>query len=92
MVLDRRVLEDYPDWSYNDLAQWNYHTLSAAMGCTDWFTAKVTTNGALDAAMAKASKANTACYIEVVTGKHDYSPGAKVLHLRYKEMYEVKPD
>ena len=33
----------------------------------------------------------TACYIEVVTGEHDYPPGARVLHARYAELYEVKP-
>ena len=86
-----RALEDYPDWEYNDLAQWKYHTLPAAMGCTDWFTARVTTNGELDAAMAEANKADTACYIEVVTGKHDYPLGVQALHSRYKEMYGVKP-
>ena len=86
-----RVLEDYPDWEYNDLAQWNYHTLPAAMGCTDWFTVKATTNAELDAAMEKAGKADTACYIEVVTDEHDYPAGARVLHTRYAEMYEVKP-
>lgn len=86
-----RVLEDNPDWGYNDVAQWNYHTLPKAMGCTDWFTAKVTTNAELDEAMAKAQQADTACYIEVVTDKHDYPPGARALHARSKEMYEEKP-
>jgi thiamine pyrophosphate-dependent enzyme len=84
-----RVLEEYPDWVYNDLAPWDYHTLPAALGCVDWFTAKVTTNAELDAAMATASQADTACYIEIVYGKHDYPAGAKLLHSRIKELYGI---
>lgn len=84
-----RALEDYPDWVYNDIAPWNFHTLPAAMGCDDWYTAKVTTNGELDAAMAEASQADTACYIEIVAGKHDYPPGAQVLHARTAELYGI---
>lgn len=84
-----RVLEEYPDWVYNDLAPWDYHTLPAALGCIDWYTAKVTTNAELDAAMATASQADTACYIEIVCGKHDYPAGAKLLHARIKELYGI---
>ena len=47
-----------PNWVYNDLAPWNYHTLPAALGCQGWFTAKVTTLGELDAACARASRQN----------------------------------
>ena len=81
-----RVIEDCPDWIYNDIAPWNYHMLPAAMGCTDWYTASVTTNGELDAAMAHSSEADTACYIEIVAGKHDYPPATKVLHERWAEL------
>ena len=49
-----RALEKNPDWEYNDLAPWDYHTLPAALGCKEWFTAKVATLGELDAALAKA--------------------------------------
>ena len=49
-----RALEQDPDWSYNDLARWNYAELPRAMGCADWFTARVATLGELDAAMAAA--------------------------------------
>ena len=84
-----RALEDYPDWVYNDLAQWDYHKLPAALGCKDWFTAKVKTNGELEAAMQKAQEVDTASYIEVVGGKHDYPEGLKIVHSRSAEMYGI---
>lgn len=84
-----RVLEEYPDWVYNDIAPWNYHTVPAAFGCKDWFTAKATTNGELDAAMDRASQAETACYIEMVGGKHDYPPAAQLMHSRTHELYGI---
>jgi len=84
-----RVLEDYPDYVYNDVAPWNYHKLPEALGCKDWFTAKVTTVGELDAAMAKASEADTACYIEVVAPRHDYPPASKALGARWAELYGI---
>jgi indolepyruvate decarboxylase len=84
-----RVLEENPDWCYNDLAPWDYHTLPAALGCKDWFTAKVKTNGELEAAMQKAEAADTASYIEIVAGKHDYPEGLKLIRTRLPEMYGV---
>jgi indolepyruvate decarboxylase len=84
-----RALEDYPDWVYNDLAPWDYHTLPAALGCKDWFTAKVKTNGELEAAMQKAATADTPSYIEIVGGKHDYPAGLKLMHKRAQEMYGI---
>ncbi len=84
-----RALEEYPDWVYNDIAPWDYHRLPAALGCSDWYTAKVTTNGELDAAMAKAGDADTACYIEIVAGQHDYPPGAQLLHSRTSALYGI---
>ena len=84
-----RSLEEYPDWEYNDLAPWDYHTLPAALGCKDWFTAKVKTNGELEAAMKKAQAADTASYIEIVGGKHDYPEGLKIVGSRGSEMYGI---
>jgi indolepyruvate decarboxylase len=84
-----RVLEKYPDWVYNDLAPWDYHTLPAALGCKDWFTAKVQTNGELEAAMQKAEAADTASYIEIVGQKHDYPAGLKLMGSRAYEMYGI---
>ena len=84
-----RVLEEYPDWTYNDLAPWDYHTVPAAMGCKDWFTAKVKTNGELEAAMKTAEAADTASYIEVVAGKHDYPAAGHLMHGRLSEIYGI---
>ena len=84
-----RALEEYPDWVYNDLAPWDYHTLPAALGCKDWFTAKVKTNGELEAAMQKAEAADTAAYIEIVGEKHDYPAALKLMGSRLYELYGV---
>ena len=84
-----RALEDYPDWEYNDLAPWDYHTLPAALGCKDWFTAKVKTNGELEAAMQKAEASDTASYIEIVGQKHDYPAGLKLMGSRLSELYGI---
>jgi indolepyruvate decarboxylase len=82
-----RALEANPDWVYNDLAPWNYHTLPAALGCQGWFTAKVTTLGELDAALARASTGESACYIEVVGGRMDFPPVLAMAHQRLDAMY-----
>jgi indolepyruvate decarboxylase len=82
-----RALEAYPDWVYNDLAPWNYHTLSQALGCSGWFTAKVTTLGELDTALAKAASSNTASYIEVVAGRLDLPAGLAAANKRLDALY-----
>jgi indolepyruvate decarboxylase len=82
-----RALEANPDWVYNDLAPWNYHTRPAALGCRGWFTAKVTTLGELDAALARAATGESASYIEVVTGKMDMPAGLAMAHQRLDAMY-----
>ena len=75
-----RALEADPDWVYNDLAPWNYHALPAALGCRGWFTAKVTTLGELDAALARAATGESASYIEVVGGRMDFPAGLAMAH------------
>jgi indolepyruvate decarboxylase len=82
-----RALEANPDWVYNDLAPWNYHALPAALGCKGWFTAKVTTLGELDAALARAATGESASYIEVVTGRMDMPAGLAMAHQRLDAMY-----
>jgi indolepyruvate decarboxylase len=82
-----RALEANPDWVYNDLAPWNYHALPAALGCRGWFTAKVTTLGELDAALARAATGESACYIEVVGGRMDFPPVLAMAHQRLDAMY-----
>ena len=49
------------------------------MGCKDWYTAKVTTLGELDAALAKASATKSGVYIEVVVDKWLIPEGADFL-------------
>ena len=61
-----RVTNRNPDEEYNDVAPWKFTDIPAAMGCDDWFTAKVTTIGELDAAMAEAENAESGVYIEII--------------------------
>ncbi len=82
-----RALEKDPDWEYNDLAQWDYHALPAALGCKDWFAVKVATLGELDAALAKAATGKSASYIEVVGGRTDYPKGLAVANQHLDAMY-----
>jgi hypothetical protein len=76
-----------PDWVYNDLAPWNYHALPAALGCRGWFTAKVTTLGELDAALARAATGESASYIEVVGGRLDFPAGLAMAHRHLDALY-----
>jgi TPP-dependent 2-oxoacid decarboxylase len=82
-----RALEANPDWVYNDLAPWDYHKLPAALGCRGWFTAKVTTLGELDAALARAATGESASYIEVVGSRMDFPAGLAMAHERLDAMY-----
>jgi indolepyruvate decarboxylase len=82
-----RALEANPDWVYNDLAPWNYHALPAALGCRGWFTARVTTLGELDAALARAASGESASYIEVVSGRMDFPEGLAMAHKRLDALY-----
>jgi indolepyruvate decarboxylase len=61
-----RVTNRYPDEEYNDLAQWNFADVPAVMGCKDWYTAKVTTLGELDAALAEAENTESGVYVEII--------------------------
>ena len=82
-----RALEPDPDWVYNDLALWHYHALPEALGCKGWFTAKVSTLGELDEALAVASRGESACYIEVVGKKIDFPSGLAVANQHLDAMY-----
>jgi indolepyruvate decarboxylase len=61
---------------YNDLAPWNYEALAKALGCTDWFTARVRTSRELDQALKQAEMAVTGAYIEVIVDKNVAIPKA----------------
>ena len=88
--LIERLLCKEPLASYNDLAAWDYQQLPRVMGCTDWFCARVTTNGELDAAMEKAATCGTGAYIEVVTDMMAASPMAARLHESIQTLYGLK--
>jgi indolepyruvate decarboxylase len=61
-------------YQYDDLSKWNYAQLPAAMGCSDWFCAKVSTVAQLDAAIEKANSFDGASYIEVMIPASESQP------------------
>jgi len=89
--LIERALEENPNWTYNDLAPWNYTELPKALGCADWHTARVTTLGELDDAMKAARASKTGAYIEIIGGKMDMPPALAFAHGRLKAMYGDTP-
>jgi indolepyruvate decarboxylase len=89
--LIERALEENPYWTYNDLAPWNYAELPKALGCSDWYTARVTTLGELDEAMKSARASKTGAYIEIIGGKMDMPPALAYAHGRLKAMYGDTP-
>ena len=89
--LIERALEENPDWTYNDLAPWNYAELPKALGCSDWHTARVTTLGELDEAMKAARASKAGAYIEIIGGKMDMPPALAYAHGRLKAMYGETP-
>lgn len=66
-------------WKYDDLAKWNYSQLPPAMGCSNWFCAKVSTVAELDAAIEKANSFDGASYIEVMIPASESQPVPKQL-------------
>jgi indolepyruvate decarboxylase len=89
--LIERALEENPDWTYNDLAPWNYAELPKALGCADWFTARVTTLGELDDAMKSARAGKSGAYIEIMGDKMDMPPALAFAHGQLKAMYGDTP-
>jgi len=89
--LIERSLEENPNWTYNDLAPWNYAQLPKALGCSDWYTARVTTLGELDEAMKAARASKTGAYIEIIGGKMDMPPALAYAHGRIRAMYGDTP-
>jgi indolepyruvate decarboxylase len=89
--LIERALEENPDWSYNDLARWRYAELPRALGCADWFTARVTTLGELDAAMKAARESKSGAYVEIVGERMDMPPILAFAHGRLGTMYGDAP-
>jgi indolepyruvate decarboxylase len=86
--LIERLLTNNPEFEYNNLAQWHYADLPKALGCDDWFTARVTTCGELDQALKAAAQSDRGAYIEVVTDKYAASPLSVKLHDNKKILYK----
>ena len=86
-LIERLLCKD-PAIAYNDIAQWRYTELPHAFGCDDWFVARVTTHGELDAALEAAKTATTGVYIEVVTDAYAASPLAMKLHESLQSLYK----
>jgi indolepyruvate decarboxylase len=78
-----------PAIEYNDVAAWRYSELPHALGCTNWFTARVTTCEEFDQALENAEKSDTGCLIEVVTDAYAASPLALKLHDAVATLYKA---
>jgi indolepyruvate decarboxylase len=85
-LIERLLCAD-PDIAYNDVASWDYAALPEALGCTGWYTARVTTCKELDEAMVRARNHDDAAYIEVVTDTYAASPLAQRLHDNLDTLY-----
>ena len=85
-LIERLLCKD-PAIEYNDVASWRYSAIPYALGCDDWFTARVTTCGELDNALTRAGQEGSAAYIEVVTDAYAASPMALKLHESLKTLY-----
>lgn len=73
---------------YDDIAKWDYHKIPQAMGCKDWFTAKVTTVSELDAVFAQLSSETRAAYIEIMIPTEESQPLSRDILSR---MYKADP-
>ena len=85
-LLERLLCKD-PEIEYNDVASWRYSAIPHALGCDDWFTARVTTCGEFDEALRRAGQDGVAAYIEVITDAYAASPMAMRLHESLKTLY-----
>jgi len=87
-LIERLLCKD-PNLEYNDLAQWHYADPPKALGCDDWFTARVTTCGEFDLALKATSEGRAAAYIEVVTDKYAAPPVALKFHGSVNTLYRT---
>jgi indolepyruvate decarboxylase len=65
--------------------------LPKALGCAEWYTARVKTLGELDEAVKAARASKSGAYIEIIGGKMDMPPALAFAHGRLKEMYGAAP-
>jgi indolepyruvate decarboxylase len=87
--LIERLLCKEPASEYNDIAEWRYSELPKALGCDGWYTAKVTTCGELDQALAVINATDKGAYVEVVTDAYAASPLALKLHDSLRTLYKA---
>jgi indolepyruvate decarboxylase len=85
-LIERLLCRD-PKIAYNDVASWRYSEIPHALGCDDWFTARVTTCGEFDEALRRAGQDGGAAYIEVVTDTFAASPMSLKLQESVKTLY-----
>ena len=86
-LIERLLCKD-PAIAYNDIAPWRYSELPHALGCDNWFTARVTTCETFDQALETAADSDTGCLIEVVTDAYAASQLALKLHDAVKTLYK----
>jgi indolepyruvate decarboxylase len=85
-TIERLLCVD-PEVPYNDVAPWRYAALPHALGCDDWFTARVSTLHELDEALHQAGTRDRAAYVEVVTAADEAPPLARQLHDNIATLY-----
>jgi indolepyruvate decarboxylase len=88
--LIERLLSRNPASGYNDIARWRYADLPRALGCDDWITARVSTCGELELALRRAAVADSAVYIEVITGPDEAPPFPLRLQEHAKSLYRTQ--
>jgi indolepyruvate decarboxylase len=87
--LSERMLCKDMALGYNDIAAWNYAELPHALGCPGWFTARVSSCGALDDALKMAEHVDGAAYIEVITDAYEAPPMYRKLHEHVESFYNL---
>jgi indolepyruvate decarboxylase len=87
--LSERMLCKDMALAYNDIAAWNYAELPHALGCQGWFTARVSSCGALDDALKTAEHVDGAAYVEVITDAYEAPPMYKKLHEHVESFYNL---
>lgn len=82
MYMIECVLGNLYDREYNELSQWNYSDIPAALGCKDWITEKCLTIGDLQKAFKKIEAEDKAAYIEICIDKNDVPPAFEAIKMQ----------
>lgn len=85
-LIERLLCKD-PEAYYNNLPQWNYTLLPAALGCQDWYCQRVTHCEELNSAILQAEQSANAAYIEVVMDRYAASELAEKLGKSVASLY-----